>query len=70
MTILDQLAEHARARTAQAEQRIPPDEMRARADLLLAFGTMTWPHFLARVMLTEQIYRAKTILDGHPYHRA
>lgn len=46
------------------------DDMRARADLLLAFGTMTWPHFLARVLLSEQIYRAKTILDGHPYHRA
>ncbi len=36
----------------------------------LAFGTMTWPHMLARAMLLEQIYRAHTILTGHPYHRA
>ena len=46
------------------------EEIRQKADLLLAFGEMTWPHMLARVMLAEQIYRAKTILDGHPYHRA
>lgn len=45
------------------------DGIRRRADMLLAFGAMTWPHMLARVMLTEQIYRARTILDGHPYHR-
>ncbi len=46
------------------------EETRKKADLILAFGEMTWPHMLARVMLSEQIYRAKTILDGHPYHRA
>lgn len=46
------------------------DEQRARADLLLAFGAMTWPHLLARAMLTEQLYRASSILAGHPYHRA
>ena len=46
------------------------EEIRQKADLILAFGEMTWPHMLARVMLAEQIYRAKTILDGHPYHRA
>ena len=39
------------------------------ADLTLSFGRMTLPHFLMRVVLTEQIYRAQTILDGHPYHR-
>ncbi len=41
----------------------------ARADLMLAFGKMSWPHQLARAMLLEQIYRALTILTGHPYHR-
>ena len=45
-------------------------QMRARADKILALGTMTWPHMLARVMLAEQLYRATTILSGHPYHRA
>lgn len=45
------------------------DAVRERADLLLAFGTMTWPHMLVRAMLAEQIYRAQTILDAHPYHR-
>ena len=43
---------------------------RAEADLLLAFGPATWPHLLARAMLMEQLYRATTILAGHPYHRA
>src|SRR5436190_3285412 len=36
----------------------------------LAFGPQTWPHMLVRAMLAEQIYRAMTILAGHPYHRA
>lgn len=44
--------------------------VRARADLLLAFGAATFPHQLVRVMLAEQIYRSTTILSGHPYHRA
>ena len=39
------------------------------ADLQLAFGALTWPHQLVRIMLLEQIYRATTILSGHPYHR-
>lgn len=43
---------------------------RADADLLLAFGAMTWPHLLARAMLAEQLYRATSILAGHPYHRS
>lgn len=43
--------------------------IRERADLLLAFGAMTWPHRLVRVMLLEQIYRAVTIMVNHPYHR-
>ena len=46
------------------------DAERAAADVLLAFGPATWPHMLARAMLIEQLYRATTILAGHPYHRA
>lgn len=43
---------------------------RDEADLLLAFGKATWPHLLARAMVLEQLYRATTILAGHPYHRS
>ncbi|MDE2133501.1 MAG: 23S rRNA (pseudouridine(1915)-N(3))-methyltransferase RlmH [Alphaproteobacteria bacterium] len=41
-----------------------------RAGRSLAFGPQTWPHLLVRAMLAEQVYRAVTILAGHPYHRA
>jgi len=41
----------------------------ASVSLTLGFGTLTWPHQLARIMAAEQIYRAMTILSGHPYHR-
>lgn len=43
--------------------------LREKADLRLSFGSATWPHQLVRVMLLEQVYRAATILTGHPYHR-
>jgi 23S rRNA (pseudouridine1915-N3)-methyltransferase len=46
------------------------DAARAQADLLIAFGAMTWPHMLARAMLAEQLWRAASILANHPYHRA
>jgi 23S rRNA (pseudouridine1915-N3)-methyltransferase len=45
------------------------DAIRKRADLKLAFGAMTWPHQIVRMLLAEQVYRAMTILSGHPYHR-
>lgn len=44
--------------------------LKARADRTIAFGAMTWPHQIVRMLLAEQIYRATTILSGHPYHRA
>ena len=48
---------------------LSPDLQR-KAKIRIAFGSATWPHQMVRVMLLEQIYRAATILAGHPYHRA
>jgi 23S rRNA (pseudouridine1915-N3)-methyltransferase len=48
---------------------LSPD-LRRKAKLTLAFGAATWPHQMVRIMLLEQLYRAATILAGHPYHRA
>jgi len=45
------------------------DNLRQHASLKLAFGAATWPHQFVRIMLLEQLYRAATILAGHPYHR-
>ena len=45
------------------------DPALARADLVLSLGPMTWPHLLVRAMLAEQLWRAASILSGHPYHR-
>jgi 23S rRNA (pseudouridine1915-N3)-methyltransferase len=42
---------------------------RRSADLLLSFGSATWPHLLVRAMLAEQLFRATSILANHPYHR-
>jgi 23S rRNA (pseudouridine1915-N3)-methyltransferase len=44
--------------------------LRDQASLKLSFGAATWPHQLVRIMLLEQIYRAVTLLSGHPYHRS
>lgn len=44
------------------------DGLRARADHLIAFGKMIWPHKLARIMLAEQLFRAQCIASNHPYH--
>lgn len=43
---------------------------KSKAELIWSFGAATWPHQLVRIMLLEQLYRAITILSGHPYHRA
>lgn len=45
------------------------ESVRKKANLVLGFGTLTWPHKLARVMLVEQLYRAWSISTNHPYHR-
>ena len=45
-------------------------ELVAAADVVLSLGRMTWPHQIVRILIAEQLYRAMTILTGHPYHRA
>ncbi|MEM6713017.1 MAG: 23S rRNA (pseudouridine(1915)-N(3))-methyltransferase RlmH [Pseudomonadota bacterium] len=67
-------------RCARDEGRVPtciiggPDgldgSLRKEADLVLSFGAMTLPHQLVRVLIVEQLYRAMTLLAGHPYHRS
>lgn len=42
---------------------------RATADRMVSFGAATWPHLMVRALLAEQLYRATTIIAGHPYHR-
>jgi 23S rRNA (pseudouridine1915-N3)-methyltransferase len=73
------LAEWLRKQRDEGQQRIVfavgpadgwPEAERARAGLLLSLGPMTLPHELAKVVVSEQLYRAFTILAGHPYHRS
>jgi 23S rRNA (pseudouridine1915-N3)-methyltransferase len=73
------LAEWIRRQRDEGQQRLVfavgpadgwTDADRARAGLLLSLGPMTLPHELARVLVSEQLYRAFTILAGHPYHRS
>ena len=45
------------------------EAVKARADLTLSLGRLTWPHMLVRALVAEQLYRAQQILVGHPYHR-
>ena len=45
------------------------EEQRRSADMLLSFGSATWPHLLVRAMLAEQLFRATSIIANHPYHR-
>jgi 23S rRNA (pseudouridine1915-N3)-methyltransferase len=45
------------------------DDVRKRASRSICFGAMTWPHFVVRGLLFEQVYRAQQIIAGHPYHR-
>lgn len=45
------------------------ESVRKKAQFVLSFGALTWPHMLVRAMLAEQVYRAQSILAGHPYHR-
>ena len=71
-------ADIARARDAGVSTYIVaiggPDgfdpSLRSKSGLVVSFGRMTWPHLLMRAMAAEQIYRATTIMRGHPYHRA
>lgn len=44
--------------------------LRTKADMVLSFSPLTWPHQIVRLLLAEQLYRATTILSGHPYHRS
>jgi 23S rRNA (pseudouridine1915-N3)-methyltransferase len=45
------------------------DEIKKRADKIIAFGKLTWPHQMVKMMIAEQIYRIETIIHGHPYHK-
>jgi 23S rRNA (pseudouridine1915-N3)-methyltransferase len=45
------------------------EQIKKRADKIIAFGKLTWPHQMVRMMIAEQVYRIQTIIEGHPYHK-
>ena len=45
------------------------DQIKKIADRVIAFGQLTWPHQMVKMMIAEQIYRIETIIQGHPYHK-
>lgn len=45
------------------------EEIKKTADKIIAFGKLTWPHQMVKMMIAEQIYRIETIIQGHPYHK-
>jgi 23S rRNA (pseudouridine1915-N3)-methyltransferase len=45
------------------------DQIKKRADKIIAFGKLTWPHQMVKMMIAEQVYRIQTIIEGHPYHK-
>ena len=45
------------------------DQIKRKADKIIAFGKLTWPHQMVKMMIAEQIYRIETIIQGHPYHK-
>ena len=45
------------------------DQIKTRADKIIALGKLTWPHQMVKMMIAEQIYRIETIIQGHPYHK-
>ena len=45
------------------------EKIKKTADRVIAFGQLTWPHQMVKMMIAEQIYRIETIIQGHPYHK-
>jgi 23S rRNA (pseudouridine1915-N3)-methyltransferase len=45
------------------------ETIRSKADHLISFGRLTWPHMVVRALLVEQLYRSQQIINRHPYHR-
>lgn len=45
------------------------NQIKKRADKIIAFGKLTWPHQMVKMMIAEQVYRIQTIIEGHPYHK-